>query len=95
MQTVKNIEWFKKEIEPQLKNYELQYRFYEQGDFGSLNQVLFESKEKGGNIDFWGLGWLGVFIWDYIEKEEILNTLLEPHQIEEKEKIFKYLTELL
>lgn len=91
----KGIEWFKNEVSPNLEGYELSYKFFEEGDFGSLNQVEFNSRKIGGNIDFWGLGWLGVFVWDYEKEEQILNILLEPHQNTEKEKVFKELRELL
>jgi hypothetical protein len=92
---VKDVIWFKEEISPTLKHYELNYKFFEKGDFGSLNQIEFNSKRIGGNIDFWELGWLGVFVWDYQKEEQLLNVLLEPHQDEQKEKIFKKLEELL
>jgi hypothetical protein len=95
MKEVKNMEWFKAELAPKLEGYELSYKFFDEGDFGSLNQVEFNSKKVGGNIDFWGLGWLGVFVWSYETEEQLLNVLLEPHQNEEKEKAFKELKELL
>ncbi len=91
MEKAKDIEWFKKVIEPTLKGYKIQYRFYEEGDFGSLNQVIFNSPIKGGGIDFWELGWLGIDIYDYENDEQLLNILLEPYQNEEKEKAFKRL----
>jgi len=95
MDTNKNILWFKTVIEPTLKGYEVEYRFYDDGDFGSLNQIEFNSKEKGGNIDFWGLGYVGIFLWDYQKEEEIMNILLEPNQEEEKEKFIESLLRLL
>ncbi|HTG55267.1 MAG TPA: hypothetical protein VL943_03280, partial [Niabella sp.] len=75
--------------------YEITYRFYEEGDFGSLNQVVFESSEKGGGIDFWGLGWLGIDLYDYKNQKQLLNILLEPHQEKEKTQAFLKLQELL
>lgn len=95
MKTNKDISWFKKTIEPNLKDYKIQYRSYEEGDFGSLNQVEFNSKERGGNVDFWGLGWLGIFLWDYQKEEEIMNILLEPSQEEEKKIAFDKFLKLL
>jgi hypothetical protein len=92
---MKNIAWFKNEIAPILSNYEIEYKTFEEGDFGSLNQVIFNSDQIGGNIDFWGLNWLGIFLWDYQNEKELLNILLEPHQEEEKERAFKRLQELL
>jgi hypothetical protein len=88
---MRDINWFQKEIEPCLKGYEIKYKFFEKGDFGSLNQAEFNSKKIGGNIDFWGLGWLGIFIWNYETEEQLLNVLLEPHQKREKEEAFRKL----
>lgn len=95
MEETKDIVWFKTAIEPVLKNYEIQHRFYEEGDFGSLHQIIFNSPEKSGGIDFWGLGWLGIDLYDYKEEKQILNVLLEPHQEEEKRKAFEELKTLL
>jgi hypothetical protein len=95
MGKVRDLNWFKNEMSPNLKEYELVYKFFKKGDFGSLNQVEFNSKKIGGNIDFWGLGWLGIFVWNYETEEEVLNILLEPHQEAEKEKAFDKLQELL
>lgn len=86
MPQLKNIEWFKKEIAPNLNGYTLDYRFFAKGDFGSLSQVTFESEKIGGNIDFWGLGWLGIFIWDFEKDETLLNILLETDEIVKKEE---------
>jgi len=77
---IHDIESFKSELAPLLNEYELKYRFFEEGDFGSLNQVEFNSSKIGGNIDFWGLGWLGIFVWDYRKEEELLNVLLMPDE---------------
>lgn len=49
------IELFEKEISPLLTAYEVNQRAFDDGDFGPLYQVEFNSKEIGGNIDFWGL----------------------------------------
>lgn len=95
MGKVRDLNWFKNEMAPNLKEYELVYNFFKKGDFGSLNQVEFNSKKIGGNIDFWGLGWLGIFVWNYETEEEVLYILLEPHQEAEKEKAFDKLQELL
>ena len=95
MKKEKDVEWFKKEISPDLEGYDINYKFFEEGDFGSLSQVEFNSKRIGGNIDFWGLGWLGVFVWSYEKEEQVLNILLEPHQNEEKEKLIEKLKKIL
>lgn len=95
METVKDLNWFKNEMISILNKYDVSYKFYEEGDFGSLNQIVFESPYKGGVIDFWSKGWLGVHLVDYVKGEELLNALLEPYQEEEKANFFKQLKELL
>ena len=40
----KTLEWFKKEVSPDLLNYKITYRSYKNGDFGDLDQVIIESK---------------------------------------------------
>ena len=92
---MKSVAWFKEEVEPYLKRFEIKYKFFEEGDFGELNQVEFNSKEKGGEIDFWSTGWLGIHLVDYIKGDELLNVFLEPHQENEKENAMKRLQELL
>ena len=92
---MKGVAWFKKDVEPYLKGYEVKYKFFENGDFGDLNQVEFNSKERGGEIDFWSSGWLSVHLVDYISEDELVNTLLKPEQHEEKDKLLKRLTDLL
>ena len=54
----KTLEWFKKEVSPDLLNYKITYRNYKNGDFGDLDQIIIESKILGGGIDFWSSGWL-------------------------------------
>lgn len=95
MTNLHNIEWFKSELAPQLKGYELEYKFFGEGDFGSLNQVEFNSSKIGGNIDFWGLGWLGVFVWDYQKEEELINVLIKPDDDEKKRLAIDELKKLL
>jgi hypothetical protein len=92
---MKDIEWFKKCVEPLLKGYEINYRYFDKGDFGSLNQAEFNSKKIGGNVDFWGLGWLGVFVWNYRTEKQLINILVEPDQEEEKERALVELLEIL
>lgn len=95
MEVIKDIEWFKNKIEPKLDRYKLEYKSFNNGDFGSLNQVEFNSSQIGGNIDFWELGLIGFFVWDYQKEKQVLNILLEPNQEEEKEKVFEELQHLL
>jgi hypothetical protein len=87
--------WFNKSILPLLEGYEINHRFYESGDFGSLHQIEFNSTSKGGNIDFWGLDWLGIFLYDYAKEKELLNILIEPNDQIQKEDGFKKLIDLI
>jgi hypothetical protein len=90
-----SFEWFTKEVAPNLHEYKLDYKFFHAGDFGSLNQVEFNSDRLGGNVDFWELGWLGIFVWDYEGEKEVFNVLIQPHQESEKGNAFKHLQEIL
>jgi len=92
---MKNINWFKSVIAPNLNEYEIKYKFFDKGDFGSLNQVEFNSTEKGGEIDFWNTGWLGIHLVDYVKGQELLNVFIEPEKKEEQEKALEKLQFLL
>ena len=95
MEKIKDVEWFKDNVVPKIKGYELEYKFFDEGDFDSLNQIEFNSKKIGGNVDFWGLGWLGIFVWNYETEEQLLNVLLEPNQQKEQDEALRQLQNLL
>ena len=90
-----NIQWFKEEIEPILNEFEIKYKYFEQGDFGSLNQVEFNLPVKGGEVDFWSSGFLGIHLVDYLKGIELLNEFLDSKQIKEKENALIALQHLL
>ena len=83
--------WFKDVVEPKMKGFKTEYKYWEEGDFGSLNQIEFNSRKIGGNIDFWGSGFLGIFVWDYERDLEIMNVLLETDEIKEQKNAFRKL----
>ena len=60
-----DIEFFKKEVVSLLSSFNLEYRSYADGDFGALEQVVFNTQNIGGNFDFWESGWLGIYIYIY------------------------------
>jgi hypothetical protein len=97
MDIIENITSFKSEIAPlmNLKGYAIQYKFFSEGDFGSLNQAEFNSNRISGNVDFWGRGWLGIFIWDNKTEKELLNVFCEPSQSNAKKKAFDELRTIL
>lgn len=88
---MKDLEWFKNIISPKLDGFELQYKFFENGDFGSLNQIEFNSNKMGGIVDFWSSGWLGIHLVDYINGIELMNFFLEPEREGEKDNALEEL----
>jgi hypothetical protein len=50
MDIKKDIDWFKSKVAPTLTDYELKYKHFEKGDFGSLSQVEFNRKLVVGLI---------------------------------------------
>ncbi len=95
MNTSKDVVWFKKTIVPDLQGYEIKHKYFEEGDFGSLDQIEFNSDFKGGVVDFWNSGWLGIHLYNYSIDEEIMNLLLEPKQISEKDDALNKMIEYL
>ena len=84
---MKNIEWFKKEIAPNLIGFTLKYVNGE-GDFGWLEGVQFDSQQYGGYIYFWSLGFVGIQLSNYeMDVEIIEDSLLELECDEELIKI--------
>ncbi|KEZ94303.1 hypothetical protein [Nonlabens ulvanivorans] len=73
----------------------MQIRYFSEGDFGSLNQILFESNNIGGNIDFWSTGLVGIFLWDYVNEKEIIDQLITQEENDKKNKYFKMLFDFL
>lgn len=90
-QPIKDSTWFKDGIEPKMRSFKIEYKYWEEGDFGSLNQIEFNSRRIGGNIDFWGSGFLGIFIWDYERDIEVMNVLLEKNEAKEQKSAFEKL----
>jgi hypothetical protein len=86
-----NLSWFKEAIS-NLKEYKVDYKHFENGDFGALTQIEFNSELKGGNVDFWSTGWVGIHLVNYSEGNELINLLLEPT---ENEQIYENLKKLI
>lgn len=89
------LDWFKNSFVQNLDKYVTEYRFFEEGDFGSLNQVIFNSTKMGGEVEFWSSGFMRIHLWDYENDKELINILLEPSENKEKESVFTKLAELL
>jgi len=87
--------WFRSSMEAQLRGYVVTYRFYPEGDFGSLDQVAFNSDYFYGEIDYWSSGYLGVGLWDRIKDEQALNVFLDPDQGTDKIAAINNLTLML
>jgi hypothetical protein len=95
MNTQKKLIWFKETITPKLGNYEIKYKFFEEGDFGSLNQIEFNNEQRGGNIDFWNSGWVGIHLVDYLKGDELMNLMIEPNKLEEMNNNLEKLVAIL
>ena len=61
-----DIEFFKKEVASLLSSFNIEYLNYSDGDLGTLEQVVFDTQNIGGNFDFWESGWLGIYIRLYL-----------------------------
>lgn len=88
-----DMDFFRKEVASHLSSFNLEYRSYADGDFGALEQVVFNTQDIGGNFDFWESGWLGIYIYDYISDSEVCNILLEPSE-EHQETLKEIVTEI-
>ncbi len=80
-------EWFKVMIQPKLSekaDYVFNYRHYDDGDFGDLDQVAFDSDAYLCEIDFWSSGWLSLGVWDVLQEKVVINEFLEPTDITEQ-----------
>lgn len=88
--------WFKNEIIPELIKYEINCRYFAEGDFGSLNQVSIESDKIGCEIDFWSSGVINIFLWDYQKEKQVLNKTFTIEDDEsEKKKALMTVFEIL
>lgn len=72
-----DIDFFKDELAPLLESFNLKYHTCTEGDFGNLEQIVFDTLKLGGNFDFWENGWLGVFIYDYVTDSIIFNKMFD------------------
>ncbi|OCG38892.1 hypothetical protein A9G29_10115 [Gilliamella sp. Fer2-1] len=90
-----DINSFKKELAPRLKNYKLTYSSYPNGDFGSMERVIIEGNNKIAGIDFWSEGWLDIDIYDLILDDQIMNILLEPSEIRQQNNAILKFIEIL
>lgn len=90
-----NIKMFNEVIKPKLTEYSFEYSAFASGEFGDLERVEFEGRDKLGTIDFWSKGWIGIDIYDCAIEEQILNSLTSPEEQELAETNFTMLVELL
>jgi hypothetical protein len=90
-----DIKWFKEKLEPHLTAYAVEYGFFLNGDFGDLDQVRFDSKDRGGEIDFWSSGSMGAFVVDYSNGNVLLNVFFNPQQVREKSAALSEIQKIL
>lgn len=86
-----NVDEFKKYILNLLKEYTVEYKFYEKSDFGCIHNFSFESSNKGGCIFFSESGWLHIDI--ITNNEQVYVVTLSPE--ENKENIIRDLNRIL
>ncbi|SFQ23450.1 hypothetical protein [Parafilimonas terrae] len=90
-----DIKLFKQELKHFFKQYEIEYRHFPEGDFGELQEVVFENKFKVGAIQFWGMDYLAIQLFDYQTQEMLINIIFEPDQDAQKEKGLQNLVNLI
>jgi hypothetical protein len=90
-----NITWFRNGIEEAFSDYTVTHRYFPESDFGTLDQVGFESDKKGGQIDFYSNDVLHIHIFDYTLDKEIFVILLGPDQEIEKLEAIKKMLKLI
>ena len=90
-----DLKWFKENLSCKFKEYQITYNFFANGDLGDIERVEFEGNGKGGSIDFWSSGWLGIHVYSYITNQQLMNILLEPDEQSQKNKAFDDLIKIL
>jgi len=90
-----DINYFKSEVAHLLDGYELKYSSFKNGDFGDLERVEIEGKNKLGGVDFWSKGWVDIDVYDCILEEQILNFLLSPDELKKQDEAIKILIKVL
>jgi hypothetical protein len=90
-----NIEWFKETIEPLLKEYEVTYRSFKDGDFGDLESVEFNGDKLCGGVEFWSSGMLGIDLLDLASGEDLMNVLVNGEDSGEKARKLEELISVL
>ena len=75
----RNLQWFKERFIQHFRNYDIEYRYFPEGDFGTLNQINFNSNKYGGTIEFWGRGYTYIMLYDYEHESDLINVMLLPN----------------
>ena len=87
--------YFRKNIDQRLNDYKLVYSSYPDGDFGSLERVIIEGRNKIAGVDIWSKGWLNIDIYDMALGEQVMNILLDPTEVQEQKEAINKLMEVL
>lgn len=91
----KDFDKIKELILPYLPSYDVSYRHYPNGDFGTLDQIIFDFPSGGGGIDIWGSGYLGIDFVNYISGEQEICIMIESNEENQKESELKRLITFL
>jgi len=75
--------WFERVVSPKLGSFATKHQHVENGDFGSLDQVEFESETVAGEVEFWDSGWVRLTVVDMVQQEWKQRVLLRPEQMDQ------------
>ena len=78
MSTPKSEKWLRDFASQHLTRFETDFRFFEEGDFGSLHQLEFNNDGSGGEIELWSSGWFRIHYVNYIQEVELINAFVGP-----------------
>ena len=83
--------WFKSVVVPLLEGYEINDRFFQKGDLGTLREIEFNNDIFGGVIHFWGQGFLEIYLLEFGTNDELINKLISVDEYQAKISAIKKL----
>lgn len=92
---MRDVKWFKENVEPLLSGYTLEYKTFKDGDFGDLERVEFNSVSKLCCVYFWTSGVLEIEVADAKTIDVIMNVFLFGDQKEEQYRKLDELVQIL
>lgn len=87
--------YFFEKIKPLLAKYSIEQKSYKNGDFGDLESIAIEGKNKYVTIEFWSSGWLGIDAINHVLGKNLINIMIPPDKIEKQEEAMNDLLKIL